>query len=175
REYFEHKRKESIEVIKLNGSVELVRSINYYTGIIFRGFTYGVGFPILSGGRYDNLVEKFGKKCPAIGFSMGINMVMTALDRQKIDSQKPKTDSLICCQKEGRKTAFKVCQELRKQGLVIEMGILQYDIGSIKKYAAGKGIGGIINIIDSENIEIHDIETGNVSKVTLTELINKNI
>ncbi len=153
----------------------MVRSINYYTGIIFRGFTYGVGFPILSGGRYDNLVEKFGKKCPAIGFSMGINMVMTALDRQKIDSQKPKTDSLICCQKEGRKTAFKVCQELRKQGLVIEMGILQYDIDSNKKYAAGKGIGGIINIIDSENIEIHEIETGNISKVTLTELINKNI
>jgi len=153
----------------------MVRSINYYTGIIFRGFTYGVGFPILSGGRYDNLVEKFGKKCPAIGFSMGINMVMTALDRQKIDSQKPKTDSLICCQKEGRKPAFKVCQELRKQGLVIEMGILQYDIDSNKKYAAGKGIGGIINIIDSENIEIHEIETGNISKVTLTELINKNI
>ncbi len=152
----------------------MVRSINYYTGIIFRGFTYGVGFPILSGGRYDNLVEKFGKKCPAIGFSLGINMVMTALDRQKIDSQKPKTDSLICCQKEGRKTAFKVCEELRKQGLVIEMGILQYDIDSIKKYAAGKSIGGIINIIDSENIEIHEIETGNVSKVTLTELINKN-
>lgn len=152
----------------------MVRSINYYTGIIFRGFTYGVGFPILSGGRYDNLVEKFGRKCPAIGFSMGINMVMTALDRQKLESQKPKTDSLICYEKEGRKTAFKVCQELRKQGLVIEMDILSKDIGSIKKYAAGKGIGGIINIIDCESMEIHDIETGNVSKATLTELINRN-
>jgi len=37
-------------------------------GTIFRGFTYGVGFPILSGGRYDRLVEKFGKSSPATAF-----------------------------------------------------------------------------------------------------------
>ena len=60
----------------------MVQSLNYYTGIVFRGYAYGVGFPILSGGRYDGLVSKFGKDCPATGFSMGVNMVMMALERQ---------------------------------------------------------------------------------------------
>ena len=39
--------------------------------------------PILSGGRYDKLVAKFGRDCEATGFSLGINMVMMALERQK--------------------------------------------------------------------------------------------
>ena len=33
----------------------------YYTGIIFRGYTFGTGDAIVKGGRYDHLVEKFGK------------------------------------------------------------------------------------------------------------------
>jgi len=36
------------------------------------------------------LVEKFGKSSPATGFSMGINMVMMALDRQKVEFEKPR-------------------------------------------------------------------------------------
>jgi ATP phosphoribosyltransferase regulatory subunit len=150
----------------------MVRSVNYYTGIIFRGFTYGVGFPILSGGRYDNLVEKFGKKCPATGFSLGINLVMMALERQKAASEKPGIDSIICCKKEGRKTAFKICEELRNQGLIVEMGLMKNDIEAATQYARGKGIGGMINVLDDENIEVHDFNTGKISRVTVTELIN---
>jgi ATP phosphoribosyltransferase regulatory subunit len=149
----------------------MVQSLNYYTGVIFRGFTHGAGFPIVSGGRYDNLVEKFGRKCPATGFSLGINMVMIALDRQKISIEKPNIDSLICYEADGRKTAFKVCGELRKQGLVIEMNITQESIVDIKKYAGNKGIGGIIYIKDSENIEIHDIATGVINSTSMGELI----
>jgi len=61
----------------------LVSSLNYYTGIIFKGFTYGIGFPIISGGRYDTLVETYGEKACASGFSIGINMLMQALSSQK--------------------------------------------------------------------------------------------
>ncbi len=34
----------------------------YYTGVIFRAYTYGTGDAIVRGGRYDHLLEKFGKK-----------------------------------------------------------------------------------------------------------------
>lgn len=149
----------------------MVQSLNYYTGIIFRGYTYGVGFPILSGGRYDNLVEKYGKKCAATGFSMGINMVMTALERQKLEIDKPEVDSLICCKPEGRKTAFKICEELRRQGMKIEMNITGDNIQTASVYAANKGIGGIINVLDSENIEVINIGTGEVSRTSMGELL----
>lgn len=148
----------------------MVNSLDYYTGIIFRGFTYGIGFPILSGGRYDNLVEKFGKKSPATGFSLGINMIMTALDRQKIESDKLTVHSLICYKREGRKTAFKICDELRSQGLKVEMDITGHEIDEVKNYAQHKGIGGIFYVLDTDNIEVHNIETGEVSKRKISEI-----
>jgi len=149
----------------------MVQSVNYYTGTIFRGFTYGVGFPILSGGRYDGLVEKFGKSSPATGFSLGINMIMMALDRQKIEMGKPVIDSLICYKKEGRKTAFEICETLRKQGLSVEVDITGAGIGEIKKYAEQKGIGGILFVPDSKNIEVHNVENGDIKAVSIDELL----
>ena len=57
----------------------MVQNIDYYTGIIIRGFTYGVGFPICSGGRYDNLLAKFGRDIPATGIAIGVVRVMASI------------------------------------------------------------------------------------------------
>jgi ATP phosphoribosyltransferase regulatory subunit len=149
----------------------MVQSLHYYTGIIFRGFTYGVGFPIVSGGRYDNLVEKFGKKCPATGFSLGINFIMMALDRQKIGMGKPSVESLVCYSRNGRKTAFRICEELRRQGLTVEMNILGDCCEAAAEYARSKGIGGIIKVMDDDNIELYNLESGEVTKTSISELL----
>ncbi len=61
----------------------MVPHLDYYTGMIFKGFTYGVGFPICSGGRYDTLMEKFGKKQPATGAAIGVERLMAALQDEK--------------------------------------------------------------------------------------------
>lgn len=39
----------------------LLNQYNYYTGVIFKGYTYGVGDAIVTGGRYDKLLSYFGK------------------------------------------------------------------------------------------------------------------
>jgi len=148
----------------------MVRSINYYTGVIFRGFTYGVGFPILSGGRYDRLTGKFGKECPATGFSIGINLLMSALVRQNADIEKPSVDSLVCYEKEGRKRAFEICEALRKQGLVVEMDISMRGLDYIEAYSKAKGIGGIIRVLDDERVEVRNFETGEVHMTTVSRL-----
>jgi len=170
--------REVIEILEDYGlgkyiSVDLgmLQSLDYYTGIIFRGFTYGVGFPVVSGGRYDNLVGQFGVDCPATGFSLGINMIMMALEKQKPVLEKPSVDSLICCKREGRSTAFKVCSELRRQGLTVEMDINGGGIEASLKYAASKGIGGIIYVKDEENIEVHNIETREVIRTSISEIL----
>jgi len=164
-----------IEDYGLRGYVSIdlgmVQSLNYYTGIIFRGFTHSVGFPVLSGGRYDNLVEKFGKKCPATGFSLGINMVMTALERQKIEVGKPCVGTLVCYEKPARKTAFRICEQLREQGLTVQIDVSGSDIDSADEYARNKGIGGIIFVRNDESIELRNIETGEVTRTSMGELI----
>lgn len=59
--------------------LSMVPNLDYYTGIIIKGFTKGVGFPVCSGGRYDNLTAKFGRKLPATGVAMGLERIMTAI------------------------------------------------------------------------------------------------
>ena len=48
----------------------LVNSMDYYNGVIFQGFLQNIPFPVLSGGRYDNLPHKMGKQVGAIGFAL---------------------------------------------------------------------------------------------------------
>ena len=60
----------------------LVHQIDYYTGVVFRGYVEGAGAPVLSGGRYDNLVEKFGRPAPAIGFAMDADALAACLSQQ---------------------------------------------------------------------------------------------
>ena len=51
----------------------LVHQIDYYTGVVFRGYAEGAGAPVLSGGRYDNLLGAFGRPAPAIGFAVDVD------------------------------------------------------------------------------------------------------
>ena len=148
----------------------MLRGLDYDTGIIFRGFTYGVGFPVLTGGRYDRLVGEFGQQCPATGFSLGLSMIMTALQRQKLESGKPCTDSIVCYSRDGRKTAFELCEELRRQGLLIELDLSCSDPDTVKAYAASKGIGGVLYVTGGGVIEVHDVNTGEVQKTSISEL-----
>ena len=52
---------------------------NYYTGITFEAYTYGVGDAIAKGGRYDRLLGHFGHNAPAIGFAVMIDDLMRGL------------------------------------------------------------------------------------------------
>ncbi len=61
----------------------LVKDLDYYTGLIFEGYTSDLGFTICDGGRYDNLIDQFGYSCPATGFAFGIERMMQCLDSQK--------------------------------------------------------------------------------------------
>ncbi len=57
----------------------LVHQIDYYTGVIFRGYTQGAGDAVLSGGRYDNLLSAFGLDAPAIGFAADVDAICACL------------------------------------------------------------------------------------------------
>lgn len=79
------------EVLKIYGvekyisfDLAMVSKYNYYTGVIFNAYTYGTGSAIAKGGRYDNLLEKFGKPSPATGFVVMIDDLVAALSRQKL-------------------------------------------------------------------------------------------
>lgn len=58
----------------------MLSKYNYYTGIIFKAYSYGYGEPIVKGGRYDTLLSHFGRQLPAVGFAVVIDQLMRALN-----------------------------------------------------------------------------------------------
>ena len=58
----------------------LVHEMDYYTGVMFRGYLGGAGAAILSGGRYNALCAKFGKDLPAAGFGIDVESVAEAMN-----------------------------------------------------------------------------------------------
>jgi ATP phosphoribosyltransferase regulatory subunit len=77
-----------IEIITAKGykesvTVDLgeVRGFDYYTGIIFEGFASGIGKPILGGGRYDTLLEKYGFRASSTGFAFDVDNIVSVLER----------------------------------------------------------------------------------------------
>ena len=85
----------------------------YYTGIIFRGYTYGTGDAIVKGGRYDHLVEKFGKEFPSIGFAIVIDELMGAISRQKLEIPYHQKNTLILYEESERSRAIALAKEFR--------------------------------------------------------------
>ena len=112
-------------VLKLYGVADYVSydlgmlsKYNYYTGVIFKAYTYGVGNAIITGGRYNTLLGRFGKDAPAIGFAIVIDDVMEALSRQKKEfPAKEQTELTYDASINGdfAKTLAQA-KELRKQG-----------------------------------------------------------
>ncbi len=94
-----------------------VRSFKYYTGIVFKGLTYGVAFPICGGGRYDHLAERFGRPLSATGTAIWVDRVMTAIIRQQRPFHTPLIDSLIWYDDDRlRGAAYLKAREAREDG-----------------------------------------------------------
>jgi ATP phosphoribosyltransferase regulatory subunit len=57
------------------------RGLGYYTGITFAGYAPGAGAAVAAGGRYDELLGRFGRPGPAIGFGIDLEFATQALER----------------------------------------------------------------------------------------------
>lgn len=112
--------KECIQSLKELGYLEnvtvdlgKVAHLDYYTGIIFEGYVSGVGTSILSGGRYDCLLKKFGRDLPACGFSVKLDPL---IDHVAVQSKKKYK---LYYPQDKQIEAMKQAKKLRKEGIVI--------------------------------------------------------
>lgn len=97
----------------------LIRGFDYYTGVVFEGFTGDLGYNLCGGGRYDHLLERYsGVEIPAIGFALGLERIYLALKRQKRFRGQKAGKNLIIYKEDSARLAFKLAGILREQDLV---------------------------------------------------------
>ena len=135
-------------------------SYGYYTGIIFRAYTYGTGDAVVRGGRYNNLLEKFGKKTPSIGFAIIVDELMSALNRQKIEVETTHRNLLVYTDTTA-KWAISLACTFRSKGKNIEMvkRMPEEDRAVYEAYAKRSSIISMMYLREDRKIEMLNLQT----------------
>lgn len=73
----------------------ILRSFDYYTGLIVEAYAPGLGLPLGGGGRYDDVLAAFGAPMPAAGFALTLERLMIALGEQGVAVETPSLDAVV--------------------------------------------------------------------------------
>jgi len=140
----------------------IIRDFDYYTGIIFEGYTDYLGFPVCGGGRYDNLCSKFSRDLPSTGFAIGLERLAIILEKENADSLKLEGPDKYLVYYQNNKIYFRKALEiagnLRKKGLIAELEVGRREFAEVLNYARSKRIKYIVIVDDNQPDKIKRIE-----------------
>lgn len=122
----------------VNVDLGLLGSEGYYTGVIFKGYTYEVGFPIIGGGRYDRTVGVFGRDMECVGFSLGLSLAITALMRQGLELESPAAEAIVGYEKgnkDARSSAISLADQMRLGGTSVILDTSGMNEEELNRYA----------------------------------------
>ncbi len=146
---------------------------NYYTGIIFKAYTYGTGEAVATGGRYDKLVIQFGKDAPAIGLVIVIDQLMLALGRQKLLQAAEAQDTLILYRQNYRTQAIALAKHFRKDGMntILQLSNDECRLEDYIAYGKRMQVGGILSLDNDTSIKVIDIREGSVKEAPMQDFL----
>ena len=143
----------------------------YYTGIIFKAYTYGTGDYIVTGGRYDKLLVQFGKDTPAVGFVIVVDQLMAALSRQQIDVPVTLVNTVILYETSARSRALWLGSYFRDKGLAVQ-SMKKKEQVALEDYKAMAIQRGMRNVLylkgDGTVVTAMDTVNGNTDQIPIT-------
>lgn len=101
----------------------MLHKIDYYTGLIFRGYADRVGEEILSGGRYDNLLNNFSEDACATGLAINEYNLMTAIMKQEGIFKTDKVECVVFCDNGNIEEAYKLIDKANEEECIWEMSL----------------------------------------------------
>lgn len=152
----------------------MVSKYAYYTGVIFHAYTYGTGEAVATGGRYNHLMEQFGKKAPAIGLAILIDTLMMALSRQGIDIEQKRIHTMILYPQENREAAIHLANFYRMQNTLIELvrKSSHRDLAEYKVFARKTNMSLILFIEQKDRIALIQLDKEEVQYVKVSDIIH---
>ena len=149
----------------------MLTEYDYYTGMIFRGYTYGTGDAVVKGGRYDHLIGQFGKDAASVGFAVVLDELMLALSRQKIDIPTNEEAAMVLYEPEYRSTAIRTANALRNINQTVSMMKKETDksLDDYKAYSRRYHIDHILYVDQDKELTKIDISDDSVRKMPVPE------
>lgn len=156
----------------------MLSKYSYYTGIIFKAYTYGTGEYIVAGGRYDKLLEQFGKKAAAVGFAIMADQLLLALSRQKIRIDVKMNDTIILYDPAARDRAIRLVCQFRNAGIPAQLTprAESESMDAYLDYARRFQLHRLISLPEDGSIAVvYDTETGVSVRQAYTETVRDYI
>ena len=150
----------------------LLSRYEYYTGIIFRGYTFGTGDAVVKVGRYNNLLDKYGKDAPAIGFAFYIDDLMMAITRQKIEIDIDNAGSIILYNIEQQKAAIELANYMRKSERKVELirKSKKKEVSDYAEYGKKNHFSGMFYLTSDKDVDVYDLINGDVNGMLISDI-----
>ena len=112
-----------------------VRGFDYYSGVHFEGYVAGLGAAICGGGRYDQMLGRFGYDCPATGFAFDVGRALLAMEAQGVAVPLAGPDFFIIDFTAEKTTALALSRRLRDLGASVARDIITRGLDESLAYA----------------------------------------
>jgi len=144
-----------------------IRGIDYYTGLFFEIFSPGISYPIGRGGRYDNLIGRFGYDCPSTGFAIDVESIILSMERKGGHLVDTGIDFLIAGGTKDKRRTIELARRLREKGYSVIMDTGLKDVESSIEFALKKDVEKVLVIEDDRGRKatLIDVKTGKRSEV----------
>ena len=145
----------------------IVRGLDYYTGMVFelKVPKLGAEKQICGGGEYE-LVSLFkGRETPTSGFAIGFDRTLLSMELEQLSFPSKKIDYyIISVTEDMRHLAIRIAMRLRRQGLYVDIDLMQRGIGKAMKYASSRNTQKVILVGPSEAekhaVTLRDMDSG---------------
>ncbi len=149
-------------------SLETARGLDYYTGVVFECFdsTGEVSRSVFGGGRYDDLIERFGgQPTPAVGVAPGHATLQLLCERAGVwPDGTPATDYYVLNVGDTRAVAAEVARQLRNRGHIVETDVSGRSFGAQMSYADSINAETVVIVgerdLENGEVTIKDMATG---------------
>lgn len=157
----------------------IVRGLDYYTKTVFE-FVNDEGFTLCGGGRYDNLIHEIDEKqdIPSVGFGMGIERIIYFLDKENVELEPEPAIELYVgiLGREAKASAYKIVNELRNAGVIVETDYMDRSVKAQMKYANKIGAKNTVIIgadeLANNLVKIKNMENSEQTEVKLDEIVD---
>ncbi|MBS7655110.1 ATP phosphoribosyltransferase regulatory subunit [Candidatus Bathyarchaeota archaeon] len=157
---------ENLGVKELFFDFALTKEIEYYSGVIFEASLPTLGFPIAGGGRYDELLKKFGEDLPATGFAIDVTECFKAIKNQSLLNSYRKT---VVLEVSSLKLGGEFASKLRENGVATILESTK-PIDQIKMIAKSCKANAIIKL-DNDYALVINVKTGKEKKLSINEAL----
>jgi ATP phosphoribosyltransferase regulatory subunit len=152
-----------------------VRGFDYYSGTYFEAYVAGFGAAVAGGGRYDQLLARFGYDCPAVGFAFDVGRVLAVMEAQGVAVAQPGPDFFIIDFTAEKTAALSLARRLRDGGAAVARDIISRGLEESLAYARAQHARHVLVVggpgTPGDRLRALDLDTGGERTLRIAEVL----